>query len=318
MSSINLNRTPVSYIQPYHITDVNRLDSLVEHRSRFSLDHCELNLFETHARAEDFHLMFQGFTITSMLRGKKVMHLKGQDSFDYVPGETVIAPSETLMRIDFPEAELGKPTQCTALVVDDGYMNNLIAGINERCDTPIFSKDGWCLNPTEFFLKNNPQLSQVSNRMLQTFTSDDPFKDFQAEVILRELVLCLLRLQKLSGAFKSYHSHSNKSPFLAVMNYISEHLTADIKIEELCRVACMSKSSLYRMFSEEYGISPAQLIIEERLRYAKQFLQDASSMSIKEAAYASGFNDPNYFSRIFKKMEGMSPSEYRIQSIGSC
>ena len=299
------------YIQPQNLSQIDQLDSLVEHRSRFNLDHCELNLFETRAKAEDFHLSFEGFTITSMLRGKKIMHLEGSEEFEYVPGETLMAPSQTLMRIDFPEAEMAKPTQCTALVIDNAYLNGLIDRINDQCQPENLSGGEWRLDANEFFLRNNPELSQVSSRLLQTFTSDDPFKDFEADVLLRKLVLCLLRLQKLSGAVKGQEGLSNQSPFHAVLHHIAQNLGANIKVEELCRVACMSKSSLYRMFSEEYGISPAQLIIEERLRHAKQLLQDPQ-VSIKEAAYASGFNDPNYFSRIFKRQEGISPTEFRI------
>lgn len=305
----------MQYIEPYKLSEVSQLQSLVEHRTRYSLDFCELNLFETRAKAEDFHLSFEGFTITSMLRGKKIMHLEGKQEFEYVPGETVLAPAETLMRIDFPEAHMEKPTQCTALVIDNSYLDRVLNRINEQCLPSDSGSLGWSINPTEFFLKNNPQLSQVSNRLLRTFTSNDPFKDFEAEVILRELVLTLLRLQKLSGAVKSHEVDSNKSPFMAVLNYISQHITHDIKVEELCRVACMSKSSLYRMFAQEYGVSPTQLIIEERLRFAKQLLQK-ELVSIKEAAYAAGFNDPNYFSRLFKKVEGISPTEFRYQLVG--
>lgn len=290
-----------------------QLQSLVEHRSKFSLDFCELNVFETRQKAEDFHLKFEGVTITSMLRGKKVMHLEGMEAFDYVPGETVIAPQDTLMRIDFPEAEMEKPTQCTALVLDNSYLNEQLNLINEKSGKRMAHTDTpWRLDFQEIMFKNNRELARSSSQLLQIFAGDAPFKDYQVDLMLRELVLSLLKLQNLNLLKKDSRQNGNRTAFHAVMQHIEEKISGDIRVEELCQIACMSKSSFYRAFVEEYGITPVQLILEERLKYAKSILLE-ERVSIKEAAYASGFNDPNYFSRMFRKMEGLTPTEYKVK-----
>ena len=301
----------MEYITPYKLTDQDKLHSLVEHRSKFNLDFCELNLFETHQQAEDFNLQFGGFTITSMLRGKKIMHLDGFEDFDYVPGETVIAPANTLMRIDFPEADFGSPTQCTALVLDDSYINRQLNLINSGWQGSRISAQEWEIDSKELFIKNNRALARVSSKLLKLLTSDDPFKEYRADLMLRELVLEMLRLQNLSILRKERCLESNKSPFHAVLDFIGKQLSSDIKIEELCRVAGMSKSSFYRAFADEYGITPVQLILEERLKYAKKLIQEHPDISIKEVAYSSGFNDPNYFARAFRRQEGLTPSAYK-------
>lgn len=299
----------MEYIVPYKLTEVNRLHSLVEHRSKFNLDFCELNVFETRQQATDFNLKFDGFTITSMLRGKKIMHLEGFEDFEYVPGETVLAPAETLMRIDFPEAEMQRPTQCTALVLDTHYLNQQLERINSTGSTP--SGKEWKINPKELIIKNNKSLASTSTRILEVLTSNDPFKEYQADLILRELVLTTLKVQNLNLLKKDYHNHTNRSPFEAVLTFITNHISTEIRVDELCKIACMSKSTFYRAFTEEYGISPAQLILDERIKFAKTLLSENEYLSIKEAAYASGFNDPNYFTRAFRKMEGITPTEFR-------
>ena len=299
-------------ITPYKLTGTDQLQSLVEHRNKFNLDFCELNVFETHQQAYDFKLKFEGFTITSMLRGKKVMRLKGVDDFEYLPGETLLAPAETLLRIDFPEAKMEKPTQCTALVLDNNYLYKQLEQINSSRNQQDSILKEWRINPDEFFLKNNSDLARISTRLLDAFTANDPFKEYQVDLILRELVLCMLKLQNLSAVSKDHAANPNRSPFHAVLNYISQNLSSEIRIEVLCRIACMSKSSFYRAFTDEYGITPVQLILEERIKYAKSMLSD-EEISIKEIAFASGFNDPNYFSRMFKKMEGESPVEFRAK-----
>lgn len=272
-----------------------------------------MNVFETHQKANDFHLKFDHFTITSMLRGKKIMHIDKLGDFDYVPGETVLAPASTPMRIDFPEAERNNPTQCTALVIDDSYLNQQLDMLNEQGIILPQATGRWDLNINELILKNNRELADVSSRLLSVFTSNDPFKAYRADLILRELVAVMLKVQNLQALRKDGDRNSNATPFHAVMSFISRHLTAEITVEELCRVAGMSKSSFYRSFTQEYGITPLQLILEERLKYAKHLLKHHGDVSIKEVAYASGFNDPNYFSRAFKKMEGTTASDYRLQ-----
>lgn len=298
-------------IQPISLTPEHKLHSLVEHRSKFNLDFCELNVFETHQKAEDFHLKFDNFTITSMLRGKKVMHIDTLGDFDYVPGETVLAPASTPMRIDFPEAEFKNPTQCTALVIDDHYLQTQLNRLNEERLEESNSFGNWELNIHELILKNNRELADVSSRLLTVFTSKDPFKSYRADLILRELVAVMLKIQNLQHLRKESVHNTTETPFNAVMSYISRQISSEIRIEDLCRIAGMSKSSFYRSFTTEYGVTPIQLILEERLKYAKYLLRYHHEVSIKEVAYASGFNDPNYFSRAFRKMEGMTASEYR-------
>lgn len=238
------------------------------------------------------------------------MRLEGMDEFDYVPGETVMAKRDTLMRIDFPEADLNSPTQCTALVVDESYLEQQLGRINE------FHKERaveWKLNLNDLVLKNNEQLALISSRMIKVLTSNDPLKQFEAEIILRELILSLIRIQNLKNVQREYATNDNRGPMEAIFAHINANLTAEIKVEELCKLVGMSKSSLYRLFTDEFGKSPVQLVLEERMRYACELITRHPEMKMKEVAYASGFNDPNYFNRAFRRGVGCTPLEFKRQ-----
>ena len=289
--------------QPFRLTEFDKLHDLVEQKTSFDTNQCQLNIFETHDRAEDFRLKFSGFTITSMLRGKKMMHLEGHDDFAYVPGESVIAPPETLMRIDFPEAERTNPTQCTALVVDNAYFQQQVAYINEKFDRK--PEDEWKVDPSRIFLKNSPQLAELSTKLMRIFSGSHQFKDMYVDLAMKELVLSIIQLQGLD-ALESGNLSVRVSPFAPVMEHIRKNLTSAISLEQLCRMAGMSKSSFYTAFTREFGITPKQLVIRERVAYARRLLLD-DKLSIKEACYAAGFSDTNYFIRIFKKTEGITP-----------
>ena len=71
----------------------------------------------------------------------------------------------------------------------------------------------------------------------------------------------------------------------------------------------ISNSSLYRLYKNNFGMSPEQYIQIYRIEQAKNMLKN--NISIKETAYLCGFSDVMYFSRVFKKIVGVPPSSYK-------
>lgn len=95
-----------------------------------------------------------------------------------------------------------------------------------------------------------------------------------------------------------------------VISYIEMNYQHNITIADLAQKASMSEITLYRMFKKAFNMSPINYIISVRITFAQEMLNN-STLSISEIAYASGFNDSNYFSKIFKKNKGVSPRQYR-------
>ena len=90
-----------------------------------------------------------------------------------------------------------------------------------------------------------------------------------------------------------------------VANNYSRHIT----IKDMAFHANVSRSQLYRVFIKHISVSPLQYLREFRLREACNIMQK-NPESIKNIAYTVGFDNPLYFSTLFKRMTGQTPSEY--------
>ena len=80
--------------------------------------------------------------------------------------------------------------------------------------------------------------------------------------------------------------------------------------DRVSKVVDISPYYFSKLFKQETGENFIEYLTKVRMKNAEELLKD-SSYSIKEICTASGYGDPNYFSRIFKKYEGVTPSEYR-------
>ncbi|QRQ99478.1 AraC family transcriptional regulator [Dyadobacter sandarakinus] len=290
------------------------LKTLVENRRAFTLDHCELNLFETLQPSLLVPLTFSDFVITSMLRGKKIMHLFDEPGFDYLPGETVLVPANVTMRIDFPDAGTTNPTQCIALALDQAKIQHIVDRLNQ--DYPKAAQgQTWQLQHNEYHFLNNLELAQTLNKLIGICSGNSVGKDILADLTLRELIVHIIQTQNLYAADHSSFERAD-NPLAYVVSYIRANIGEKIQVDELSEKACMSRASFYRAFKREFSLSPLDFILRERIKRAKQMLSE-SKASVSEVCYELGFTDLNYFGRQFRKSEGISPTQYRALIGGS-
>ena len=112
------------------------------------------------------------------------------------------------------------------------------------------------------------------------------------------------------------YSHAVDSPvagnevFSRAIKYIHEHYTQKINIRDIAVHARCSVRNLYRFFAQSAGCTPGEYMMQLRLTKASSLLLN-SQMNISEIAFASGFNDGNYFSKKFHDMTGTTPGNFR-------
>jgi AraC-like DNA-binding protein len=285
------------------------LKTLVESRSIYTLQHCELNVFETRQQSENVKLVFSDMVLTTMLRGKKVMHLFGSEHFDYLPGESVIVPDNEEMIIDFPEADLHNPTQCIALAIDATMLNDTLQLLNEKYPK-VEKKESWNIDISCFHLQNSLEITSAINRLVNISTENIVAKDVLVDFTLKELLIRLMQTQARKMMLDSYANNTVTNRFAAVVQYIKAHIHEEITIEKLSNLCCMSKPNFFRCFKREFGISPVDFILHERIKIARTMLKD-QNVTINEACYAVGINNLSYFYKLFKRIAGKTPNEFR-------
>lgn len=98
-----------------------------------------------------------------------------------------------------------------------------------------------------------------------------------------------------------------------VIKYIKKNLTdQDITVDLLAEKACMSASHFHKKFKNTLGISPIDYINSEKIKFSKKLIKEHKNLRMSEIAYQSGFNNTSYFNRQFKKMEMMTPQQFKV------
>lgn len=296
---------------PDKIIRNRRLETLVENKVTHTLDSAEMHIFETHEKVNNFLLKFTHPLLVSMIEGRKVMHLDKMSPFNFVPGESLILPANELMRVDFPDAALNRPTQCLAMTISEEKIRETIDFLNEE-----HSKvdNEWQFTDSNLRITNDMAIQQIIQRLLFLFTEDHPSKDMFADFMLRELIIRVLQTEARTNYTENAKELSRDNRLAYVINYIKENLSKHLTIKELSEQIYMSESNFHRVFKNELNISPIDFINNERIKLATDLLKNPDKQ-IKEVYMECGFNSLSYFIRVFKRRELISPGEYQLKVV---
>jgi len=122
------------------------------------------------------------------------------------------------------------------------------------------------------------------------------------------------KIKKTSSAFSpstpkvtSYDDEFIKQ----IMIFIEEQMdNSELTIDEIAENLMLSRTVFYRKLKSIVGLSPVDFIREIRIKRAAQLIE-TDELNFSQVAYMTGFNDPKYFSKCFKKQMGITPSEYK-------
>lgn len=158
-----------------------------------------------------------------------------------------------------------------------------------------------------------PASTEEMRGLLDQLTATARSSDYMRDMLINEQLARLLRLVME----QSWHPEdkvlpSKRASVMEVRQYLDEHYAERIALDELAASFFISKYYLAHSFKEQFGVTINAYLQSVRVTHAKQLLR-FTGKTIDEIAAEVGLPDPAYFSRLFKKVEGVAPSAYREQ-----
>ncbi|MFT5707672.1 MAG: AraC-like DNA-binding protein [Oceanospirillaceae bacterium] len=282
---------------------------LVENKVSFAGAESELSIYDTFEQASRVELASDQLLFCAMVSGKKVMHAN-QDNFqcEFLPHESFVMAPNSPVEIDFPIASIQQPTTCLAVEISTDRVKQVVNGLNTASSLQQYDRE-WDFEAEQVHTHHNAQTQALLNRIIQIYTENHQDRSFMIDLAVTELIVRLLRHQTREFII----SHSNKQPdhsgLNAVVSQIRQNLNQNLNIDELCKLACMSRTKFFAKFKQSLGCTPKDFLYQLRLKKAATLL--LAGTSITSACFATGYSNTSHFSRCFKAFYGMSPTQYK-------
>ncbi|WP_430906769.1 helix-turn-helix domain-containing protein [Maribacter sp. 2-571] len=167
-----------------------------------------------------------------------------------------------------------------------------------------------CKDPSEVVVSKEV-ISRFIDSLEFYFQNPALINDDLLELKIKELILLLMQSKNVCS-IQELISDLYSSRSVQLKKIIELHRYSNLGTEDLAKLCNLSLSSFKREFTKTFNDTPNNYITLQKLKRAKELLR-ITEMAISEIAYGVGFNDPLYFTRIFKKKIGLSPTEYRQQ-----
>ncbi len=157
-------------------------------------------------------------------------------------------------------------------------------------------------------IESLPRLRRVMDMIYVTLRFRSPFWFLKFRSLL--MVLVIDALEELEGHHDLSSSEFSTSELKAMTHYLEQHSRDKITPRDLADFFHLSLDYFSRKFHRQFKVSPRRWLRDEQIRSACSLLCETTS-SIKEISYGLGYDDQRFFSRQFKRVVGMTPSEYR-------
>ena len=290
---------------------------LVENKLTFAGPDSELSIYDTYRAASRVGLNAAQLMYCGMVKGKKIMHdieLPNDHGQLFLPQESFVLPPGGYVEIDFPDANEQQPTTCLTIDIPKERIEAIAEKMRDITVMGSVQHD-WQYQPHILHNQHTAATQKLLDRLVSLFTQNHPDKEMLMDLGISELIIRLLRQQGRDLLLSYCHESPDASGITAVINFLEQNLTLPLDIEQLCRLACMSRSRLYVEFKKQLACSPGEFQQQLRLKSAAELLKKGKTVTT--ACYDSGFSDLSHFSRRFTHFFNCSPSQFRSKYISN-
>ena len=192
----------------------------------------------------------------------------------------------------------GQPWSYLMFYVDAGWLGALQHELGASADE-VF-------RPYPATLSREPELFAALTRLYTTLLDPDHETLHKQSATVEffgqlQLALAPARMPEAAAPLKQLQDAAD---------FIAEHCTHALRLEEICRAAGLSPSYLIRAFKRHYGMTPHAYLLNRRIQLSQHWLRQGQDLA--EVALAAGFADQAHFQRTFKRQLAATPGQYRI------
>lgn len=225
------------------------------------------------------------YTVMYLSAGKAVVYINGKPT-ELTEGDVLLYLPNTLQRHIY----LQKDNCVNKFVHFSGRVGKVLEGDPVRI----------------IHVASRSEFESNFDRLIRAYCRIDRNRELLCDGYLRTLIALINDSEELAENPKD----AMQERIRMVINVINTHINEPIDLDSCANMCFVSRERFNHMFKEQTGCPPLQYINKVKIERAKQLLCD-SGMTVNDCAETLGFTDVNYFSRLFRKITGISPSKYR-------
>lgn len=148
------------------------------------------------------------------------------------------------------------------------------------------------------------------DNFLEGIYRDSVLNEYTADMNIYDKLTSLLSLLMSETIYSSPSNKKHKYDIKVIKNYLDNNYLSNISLSELTNKFYINKFYLTRLFKETYSKTINEYIVHKRIDKSKEMLR-YTDKTVAQISMDCGFKDPNYFSRKFKDIEGITPKNYK-------
>lgn len=251
------------------------------------------HLIPRHQHPEHFlHVVLQGTVQYEVNTGGKSLRFTSR------PGTIFLLPRGTVDEVNWTG-----PTQHMAVAIHPRLLTNALEETAHQTGVEL----------TEHWNLVDRHISSLLLEMMADLDDGSPAGTIYGESLANALAVYLLKRYAVQRSTPAIFKGGLPAYRLKrVLDYIADSLETNIRLSQLAAIAGMSPHYFSELFKQSTGHAPHNYVLLQRIERAKQQLQDPAR-SIIDVGLDAGFPNPSHFARMFRKLEGTSPSEFRAE-----
>ncbi len=283
--------------------------------------------FKPYIRLAIYHTWIRDYFLERSIYDHELIYVDGGNLGLKIDGKTFIAKEGDIVIIppDVPHCIHWAGSDCNQPHIHFDFIKDELSEL-----IPVSKKSKQEMNSEEvkffrknFFKENGINLPYVYTTKLRdkvrtlvldiinkhTFRNKNPFAVLAMEGALKQLISIIL-MENLG-----YSEDEEKADTLSLaVRFMTENIHSNISLKDLELQLKLTSWTINKMFKEAYGVTPKKYYDSLRIKYAKNLLRH-SYKSVKEISYLMGFKDSQTFSRWFKQLSGLYPTQYKQRVI---